>query len=304
MGVDNGNHTAQQEPKSTERQPWWKRLWRWTKFGEKSGWDWLQLLIVPVLVGLLAVILTAWFNNQQGERQQRLETQRAEAERKLAEQRAQDETLQAYLDQMSGLLLENDLRTSDEGSEVRTLARARTLTVLGTLDDPSRKDAIILFLGEAGLIQGEDKSAPTIPLRGADLRGIDLWSNCTALRGADLYEADLRGAYLSNAKLSGANLRLADLRGADLFSANLRGADLSGALLSDADTLDSANLSGADLIGLRKSFEGPNPIDWRDVYNAEIVAQTHALKGATMPDGQKYEDWLKDRANRKEDPSP
>jgi hypothetical protein len=35
----------------------------------------------------------------------------AEAERKLAQQRAQDEALQAFLDQMGQLLLEKDLRT-------------------------------------------------------------------------------------------------------------------------------------------------------------------------------------------------
>jgi hypothetical protein len=54
----------------------------------------------------------------------------AEAERKLAQQRAQDEALQAFLDQMGQLLLEKDLRTSEEGSAVRTLAKARTVTAL------------------------------------------------------------------------------------------------------------------------------------------------------------------------------
>jgi hypothetical protein len=77
-----------------------------------------------------------WFTAQQDARQQQIENQRAqqaqkienkraEAERELAVQRAQDEALQAYLDQMSSLLLEKDLRASEEVSEVRTLARAR-----------------------------------------------------------------------------------------------------------------------------------------------------------------------------------
>jgi hypothetical protein len=79
---------------------------------------------------------------------QNIENRRAEAERELAEQRAQDEALQAYLSQMSSLLLDKDLRTSEEDSEVRTLARARTLTVLGRLD-PSRKTAVTRFLSEA-----------------------------------------------------------------------------------------------------------------------------------------------------------
>jgi hypothetical protein len=61
-----------------------------------------------------------WFAAQQDTRQQQIENKRAEAERKLAEQRAQDEALQAYLDQMGNLLLERDLRTSEEDSEVRS----------------------------------------------------------------------------------------------------------------------------------------------------------------------------------------
>jgi sensor domain CHASE-containing protein len=60
--------------------------------------EWLELLIVPVVLSLITVVFT-W---QQNERQQDLETKRtnqaqkienlrAEAERELAEQRAQDE---------------------------------------------------------------------------------------------------------------------------------------------------------------------------------------------------------------------
>ncbi len=136
---------------------------------------------------------------------------------------------------MSSLLLERDLRESEEDSEVRTLARARTLTVLGRLD-PSGKTALMQFLVEADLVQRvEDGRDPII-----------------SLRGADLSEADLFGATLS---------------GADLF-----GADLS-----------EANLIGAE-----------------GITNAELEQQFASLEGATMPNGQKYEDWLKDREGRKE----
>src|SRR5688572_30259380 len=86
--------------------------------------------------------------NQRAQEAQKIENQRAEAERELAEQQAQDKAQQAYLSQMGSLLLEKDLRTSDEDSEVRTLARARTLTVLRRLD-PSRKTTVMLFLEEA-----------------------------------------------------------------------------------------------------------------------------------------------------------
>jgi hypothetical protein len=227
---------AEQEKGPDKRPPWSKRLWARTGFGDKTLWDLLQLLIVPlVLVGIGLL-----FEMQQAAREER----RAEAERNLAEQRAQDEALQAYLDQMSSLLLEKDLRASEEESEVRTLARARTLTVLGRLD-PSRKTAVMQFLVEAELVQRvEGGRGPIIPLAGADLSNADL-------REVDLSNADLSNADLSNADLSNADLGLADLREADLRNADLRGAyldsaNLGGALLSEAN-LSEANLGYTNL---------------------------------------------------------
>ena len=167
---------------------------RWG-FRGKTVWDFLQLLIVPLMLAAIGF----WFTAQQDHRQQqiedrraqqaqKIENQRAEAERELAVQRAQDEALQDYLSQMGSLLLEKDLRKSEEGSEVRTLARARTLTVLGRLD-PSRRTAAMQFLVEAELVQRVEGRGPIIPLTGANLSG------------ADLPNADLSFANLSNASL-------------------------------------------------------------------------------------------------------
>jgi hypothetical protein len=148
----------------------------------------LNLLIVPIVLSLITVVF-AW---QQDARQQRIEDQHAEAERKLAEQRAQDEALQAYLDQMGRLLVEKDLRNSEEDSEVRTLARARTLTVLARLDS-SRKTAVMQFLVEAELVKrAEGGREPIIGLSGADLSGANLGS--ADLEGAFLHGAGLRAA--------------------------------------------------------------------------------------------------------------
>jgi uncharacterized protein YjbI with pentapeptide repeats len=188
------------------------------------------------------------FSLQQDARQQRVEDQRAEAERELAKERAQDEALQAYLDQMSNLLLEKNLRTSEEDSEVRTLARARTLTVLGRLD-PSRKTAVYQFLVDADLVQSIDERDPIISLNGADLGGANV--SDANLRNADLNGADLNGADLSEADLSEADLSFADLANADLSFADLSDANLRGASLSDVELrgaiLRHANLSDADL---------------------------------------------------------
>ena len=98
----------------------------------------MQLLVVPAVLATIGILFT-W---QQNARQADIE-----------DQRSQDAALQAYLDQMNTLLLEHDLRNSKVDSEVRTLARARTLTVLGRLD-PSRKEEVMQFLWEAELVQG------------------------------------------------------------------------------------------------------------------------------------------------------
>jgi uncharacterized protein YjbI with pentapeptide repeats len=130
--------------------------------------------------------------------------------------------------------------------------------------------AILRFLTEAGLI---NKGRPVIG----------------SLVGAHLRDAKLQGSVLRNTALqgvdfSGADMRGADLRDADLGmseetkkAANLRGADLTRANLTDAD------LSGADLSGATA------------ITNEELEQQAASLKGATMPNGQKYEDWLKDK---------
>jgi hypothetical protein len=187
--------------------------WKWTGLPKQTLWDWLQLLIIPAVLAGVGL----WFNRQQ--REQELQT---------ADRRAQDEALQAYLDQMSGLLLEKDLRASEEDSEVRTLARARTLTVLSRLD-PSRKTAVTQFLVEAKLVQGVEEREPIIRLVVADVR----W--------ADLSGADLSGADLSVADLGGTDLIWADLSGArEWTEEQLRAAgSLEGVTMPDGQILKS-----------------------------------------------------------------
>jgi uncharacterized protein YjbI with pentapeptide repeats len=298
------------------RKPWTLR-----EFGGKTLWDWLQLLIVPVVLSLITVVF-AW---QQDIRQDQIENKRAKAERELARERAQDEALQAYLDQMSNLLLERNLRESAKDSEVSTLARARTLTVLSRLDS-ARKQRLLQFLYEAGLLHKEN---PVIDLNGADLSGIDLHLNnlsgsriflingartriysvggstaskAANLSGAILSDANLERAILdytdlSEAYLSDANLRNAQLMETNLFLANLSDANLSHALLDGADLpfadLSDANLSDANLSDANLNHANLNHAS--GITNEEMEQQAASLEDATMPNGQKYEDWLKDR---------
>jgi hypothetical protein len=187
-----------------------KKESRWG-FRGMSARDWLQLLIVPFALTVLGFV----FSMQQDARQQRLETQRTASDQKIAEQRAQDDALQAYLDQMSTLVLEKNLHNPHQDSvfkiaagyevnKAEILARARTVTVLRRLG-PKHKAQVLQFLVEAALVQNlPDRGRPVIRLVGADLQKAPLGSY-------DLHVINLDGANLSKANLSNADLSGADL---------------------------------------------------------------------------------------------
>ena len=211
----------------------------------KTFWDWLQLLIIPVILAAGAL----WFNAQQGQMSQHLSDLQHQTGLQIAQDQQQATALQTYLDRMSDLLLVDNLRKSKSGDEVRQVARARTLTVLRSLD-PARKGYLLQFLYEANLI---NKNEVIVELSGADLSG------------ADLKFANLSGADLSGADLKFANLSYADLTGAILHRAKLSFANLYGTILKKAD------------------------LSLASFYKAEVtnkqLAETPLLTGTILPDG-------------------
>ena len=242
----------------------------WTGFLTKTLWDWLQLLIIPVVLAIAGF----WLSQIQKRREERITQGQKEVEQEVATDNQRESLLQAYIDKMSELLVEKQLHKSAPENELREIARVRTLTVLSRLDGP-RKRSVLQFLHEASLI---DKDKHIIDLRGADLRGAKL-SEATLfaadlrgvdLRGANLFTADLRGA-----DLGGANLFTADLSGAKLSGVNLCGTDLSGADLRRANlsqaNLSQANLSQANLSGA--TLDGANLGDARVTTELEASAK-------------------------------
>jgi uncharacterized protein YjbI with pentapeptide repeats len=249
---------------------------------------------------------------------EKLENQRAKADRELAEQRAQDEALQAYLDQMSQLMLDRKLLEAEPGDPVHTLAQARTSTAILRLD-AEHNESVTHFLISSGLSVRTKDSARL--LRGSTLSHAKL--SGAHLPNADLGDADLSGADLSNALMVNANLIVADLSGADLSDslldnadlvAHLPNADLSGASLIGADlseaNLRGANLSDADLIGANLSdailvnanlsgavLDNANLSGAEGITNEELERQAASLEGANMPNAQKYGDWLKGKVD-------
>jgi uncharacterized protein YjbI with pentapeptide repeats len=271
--------------------------------------DWLDLLVVP----LALVVISFLFTTQQDQRQQRTETQRAEAERELAEQRAQDEALQAYLDQMSTLMLDRKLLEAEPGDPVHTLAQARTSTVILRLDS-EHNESVTRFLIDSGLAASSegsprllreitlshatlsDANLPNADLRDVDLSGANV--NDANLSDANLSGANVNDANLSDANLSGAKLILADLGAADLSKADLSAADLSDAYLLEAD-LSGANLSGANLNDA--NLKEANLNDAKGISNEALYQLAASLEGAAMPNGQMYEVWIKDKESHGED---
>jgi len=216
----------------------------------KTLWDWLSVLGVPFsLVGL-----GFWLQQQQ----QRQIDEQAKLEKELSESNRREETLQAYFDRLSILLVDkkliliagrNDETAIAEDKEIldssTDVIRARTLSVLRMFrTDGEYKASIIRFLIEAEVI-----TKLRLNLSDADLKNAKL--NNASLGGSCFFGAGFSGANLQNADLSYANLGDADFRGANLRSANLSGADLSGACLVSADLRDvdfrNANLHSADL---------------------------------------------------------
>jgi uncharacterized protein YjbI with pentapeptide repeats len=187
----------------------------------KTLWDWMQLLIIPVL---LAGGLAAFnYSNRENE---------------LAIERdsAMESALEKYIDRIEDLLLNYDLGSAQKGSPQAVVAEVLTLSVLSRLEE-GRKSGVMLLLCNAGITH-------LISFRYVDLSD-------TYLYRCNLSNTELISAHLSEAYLDLANLSGSDLSYANLFDANLSDADLSFANLSFADLSDSfinsANFSFANL---------------------------------------------------------
>jgi hypothetical protein len=207
---------------------------KWFGFAERKPWNYLDVFLVPVAVAGATVWLTLAQDKRQHEAEEEQDRRRREdeiirrqIELDVEEQRAQDEALEAYLDEISQLLTDEKrpLSRARPGDNLSTVTRARTLTALTRLDG-HRKRSVLQFLYESGLVI---KARVVVDLKGADLSA------------ANLSEADLSEAHLIGTNLHKVNLRRGDLRRAFLRAAHLHEAELQGA------HLEEANLQGAHL---------------------------------------------------------
>ena len=207
----------------------------WTGFGEsikdetkeasKTLWDWLDLLIIPVVIGLLG-----WSFSQA----EKAKTKNRE------EERSENESFESFLQTMTDLIIKNKLH--DEPSrQTLAIARARINVAFNNLNG-ARKGQVLQFLYESYLIDIN----PKLKLRGANLKD-------AVLDEIVLGESEIRGAYFNKASIKDANLKGAILVGCDFTQA-----DLSNSLVKDVDLsysdLTKAKLKNMDLTSV--NFEG------------------------------------------------
>jgi len=260
------------------------RRWQWAGFARdpalerpyKTLWDWLQLLVIPLVLAMLAFGLNA----AQSSREQRHADARADLDRalalkqRLAERRnardlRREEALSAYLTQMSDLMLQRRLLTSKPGSAVRAVAQALTFTVLRRLDG-RRKGVVLRFLAEGDLISNP---SPLLDLSGANLRRVlvQIPLSHVSLQSADLrlaqFQSEVDEVTMKNANLRGARFRKNIIRvnfhGADLTRANFSRTEVDGG--SFASTfLTRARFTHAALVSVDLRYACGDDIDFSD----------------------------------------
>jgi uncharacterized protein YjbI with pentapeptide repeats len=264
----------------------YRRRWRWTGLPADPGqaeagrphqpaktlWDWLQLLIVPLVLAVAAFGLNA----AQADRDHRAEERQAARDLEAARDEARERSLHAYIGQMSDLILERGLRASGPARPAhRTNAQmlARTLTLVALRQMDGRRKALILqFLWELALIRQKSLwvrrspsdpwefsgqlTYPIVNLAGADLRGLEMdgmqLSPASAIESSVITDTaagrshqtrigvDLRGTELQGASFRGTNLANATFNEANIRDVDFEGADLAAAVFDQGCLSDSS----------------------------------------------------------------
>lgn len=221
----------------------------WTGFGEypiienvapkKKLWDWMDLLIVPILIAI-TVWWLGWLDNQN--------------QIKIDNEKAQRESLNEFFKTISFYLLDKNLRNSKIESEIRSLARSRTIEFISRADS-KRKGAILQFLFESALINSD----PVINLNGVRFDN-----------------SDFKFLSLKGVKLAGIYFKNCDFSNSNFFDSNFAASDFSGSNFSLAK-FDNCNIAGAKFtfakmrgIELRNTDLSQTFIDGVDFHNADL----------------------------------
>jgi len=226
------------------------------------------LALLGVLITQVVNTMIAWSTARE-DRQQKIESD---------ERQALAEAFTAYFDYVTELLTSSDTLIVRASEKQQNPGRSNQTSSTGTVEMALNNPEISVILRArtlAVLAGGQDRHRKVNVLE-------------------FLYESGLIYKY-EEGKPAAVNLAGADLRNVDMSDRSWERIDLSATVLADADfrsaDLSSANLSSADLEGAKLAKADLS----HATVSHEQLAKAASLAGATMPNGQKYDAWLKDR---------
>lgn len=125
--------------RALKQKPWRPLVIRFSGEKERSGWDWVDLLL-KVSVPVLILGLSTAYSISSSSRQE-----------KSAQERRESDVITGFVNEMQPLILDKDLKKSTADAEVRGVARGLTLAVLSQVQDSSKKRLIVSFILDSGL---------------------------------------------------------------------------------------------------------------------------------------------------------
>lgn len=206
----------------------------------KTLWDWMGLLIVPMVLLIGGYFLNQSQITQQNNieearitRQIDLDDKRIAEQRRIEDERNYINILNNYRRSITDLMINGGL--NDAGYNVASVKTASALTASTAPQlDGERKGQLIIFLFKAHLIMSDN---PRVNLAKVDL-------SKAILTDADLQKIDLRNARLTQVNFTRTNLTDAVLRGADLTDVDFTDAILSGVKLTDTQRVQASLQQG------------------------------------------------------------
>ena len=114
-----------------------------THFPGKTKWDFLERILIPVATPAGVAISIWWLNTRNSIRQE-----------KLSQEQKENDILASFIKEMTPLLLDKGLRSSEAGTEIAAVARALTLATLsrlGSATATNKRSVAIRFLIDSGI---------------------------------------------------------------------------------------------------------------------------------------------------------
>jgi uncharacterized protein YjbI with pentapeptide repeats len=279
----------------------------------KTIWDFVELLFIPLALGLGAYFL----NRSEKNREISVEEKRAALEREIMIGNQRHTALQAYFEKMTDLLIKENIRdlqkdvkvnnskkteTGRRQLEALSAARAWTKTTLSYLNY-NQKSIVIEFLLANDLIYTEKT---LIDLSDEDLEGVTFHRRnlskvrlCEAiltnakfdgcwLNDADLTHTNLNGATFNKCKMYKTNLYETDASGARFLSTEMDEAVFACSNLADATfkNIDASSVNFAYAKAQKANFEGAK---LQKANLEHIIATRASFKGANMQEANLFD---------------